>query len=71
LSLRKDVHTNVIEKLLVLFAIVLELKDENYFVEVSLTRPSHLISPFADACFVLSSFSDTATRRRARITSDT
>lgn len=28
----KDVHTNVIEKLLVLFAIVLELKDENYFV---------------------------------------
>lgn len=29
----KDVHANVVKKLLVLFAIVLELEDEQYFVK--------------------------------------
>ncbi|KAJ7676243.1 hypothetical protein B0H17DRAFT_1016133 [Mycena rosella] len=31
-SFGKRIHTNVVERLLVLFAIVLELEDENYFV---------------------------------------
>lgn len=39
LSPSQDVHDNVVKKLLVIFAIVLELKDENYFVEVSLRSP--------------------------------